>query len=173
MLQFFDPQSVLGMVPPCFVRKVDTMSDCGRDEQIPEHREPTILDRVLDLDPAGALSIYKIEDALALARIALAINQSLGRYLTQDLILVPMSVDELQGIDCPQINAEALCIFAKERHYDLRPSQSQRQDLANLLANRLRMPKKLKDSRLKKAKTELEMHGCRTLVPNSMACHCD
>ena len=173
MLELFNPLVAIEMAAPCFVRKVDTMSDCGRDEQTPEHRVPDILQKLLRLDPDGCLSIYKIEDALSLARVSLAINESLARHLTQDLILVAFSVNELNGIDCPQSDGQSRCVFAKKRHYDLKPTEHQRLDLAALLAQRQRMPKKLGDSRLKKAKAELMVHGCRSLASASIICKCD
>jgi len=173
MLQYFDPLATLAVAAPCFIRKVDTMSDCGRDEQVADHRVPEILQKVLRLDQDGCLSIYRVESALCLARLALAINEALGRYLTQDLIVVAFTEEELRGIACTQSDGESKCTFAKKRHYDLKPTAQQRVDLAKLLAQRQRMPKKLHDSRLKKAKAELTTHGCRSIILASNACKCD
>lgn len=174
MLEHFEPQIALGMAAPCFIRKVDTMSDCGHDEQIPEHRVPQILAKVLKVDADGCISTYYIESSLALARIALAINESLGRRsITQDLILVPLSVQELEGINRAQTNGDSLCQFARKRHWDLKPTDAQRQVLARALADRQAVPLKLKDTKLKKAKTELEQQGCRSVVRSSTACKCD
>jgi hypothetical protein len=173
MYEDFEPEKALGIAAPCFVRKVDTMSDCGRDEQSAVHRVPEILLKVLNCDTDGCISIYFVQDSLALARIAFAINESLGRHITQDLILVPLSIEELDKIDKSQTDGDPICTFAKKCHYDLKPNETQRHELATLLASSDRLPRKLKDKRLKAIREELEKEGCRSLVVKSASCKCD
>ncbi len=163
MLEHFEPLTAIGMSAPCFVRKVDTTSDCGRDEQIPEHRVPEILQKVLKLDEGGCLSVYLIENATSLVRVVFAINEVLRRHVTQKVLLVPLALDEVDGIQHDQTDGECLCTFAKKRHYDLRPTEKQRHDLALLLAQRDRRPHKIDDKLLKRAKPDLETAGCRSV----------
>lgn len=173
MFDEFDPARVFGMAAPLFVRKVETASDCGRDEQILEHRVSEILREVLRLDEDGCLSVYLVEDSEGLARVAFAVNEAFRRSVSEKLFLVPFSINEVANIPRAQTDGGCLCTFVKKRHYDLKPTDEQRKQLAETLAQAGRRPAKLGDKLLKRTKSLIHNSGCRSVSLGSNACVCD
>jgi hypothetical protein len=169
----FDIRIKLGVNPPCYVRKVDRQTHCGKKEDLPEQRALQIRSNVLSEDD-GILSVFYVASARDVIRAALALNvQRTGGSRIEDLCLIAFTPGELQGITRNQTPDTFECSWARRNHLDITLTASDQERIARTLAAQNRFPKKFTESKMKGGRDALLADGCRSVKSDSNDCVCE
>lgn len=125
------------------------MGDLG-EKGFPSGRERSILDDVLRRDIDGKISVWLVNSAHEVARVAIAINANRQDGPLCNLILFAISHSEFNQMSITLVPSagETACLWANSRHFDAVPDDPQRAALARQLAATDRKAKKFKKKKL-------------------------
>jgi hypothetical protein len=172
--QNFDIEPLLGVKPPCYVRKVKNASCCGTKDDKPQQRAQMIRDAVLSED-AGITSLFYVTSGLDVARAALALNfRRAGMKDVYDVSLLAFTEDELADVSRQQTDDSHPCHWAARNHWNFMFTEDNFHRVAEALGQRVRLPKLFGRKKLKDARDTLREHGCRSVasVSESSSCRC-
>lgn len=162
----FSPNNAWSIDPPCFVRKVDR-SGHWKDAA-------TIQEKVFRPEPEdNTISIYLINSASDLARVAVALNANRSSK-TEPIFLVAITGDELTDIVVRHTAGMTLGKWANHLHHDLVVADNSRlAELSQTLLAAGRKPRKFTKKDMHEALNTSTNDGCRAANEDSDSCACD
>ena len=119
LLGAFDIQTVLGVAPPCYVRKIDRSGHWGAPEDELGERLATVMRRVFG-DEWESFSIYEVADLADLSRVAIGMNSRRGS-LREKLFLLGFEKVELEQLTVVETPGDTKCAHANDCHREVRP----------------------------------------------------
>lgn len=115
----FEIKSVLGVDPPCYVRKVDSRGNWGAPEDEPSERLNTAMTKVFG-DEWESFSIYEVADPADLSRVAVGMN-SRRDSLIEKIFLLGFEKSELGHLSVVETPGDTKCAHANDCHREVRP----------------------------------------------------
>ncbi len=163
--QTFSINNAWSIDPPCYVRKVDRSG----------HWQDTsaIRDKVFCPEPDNTISVYVVNCAIDLARVAIALNANRSSKI-EPIFLVAMTASELAGVVVQRTEGATLCKWANHLHHDLVVTDSSRiLSLAQTLMVVGRKPYKFTKKAMQEALDATAKDGCHAANQNSDGCVCN
>lgn len=169
----FDPKRFASVDPPFFIRKVDRSGHWRLDDTISlDERIDTAADEVFP-NENGRVSVFKVETADDLCRIAIGINSGRSR-LHEELRLLCFKPEELNAarIRLEASLGDTSCYYANSCHYDIFHQDRAIRDLIGALFSADRELSKLKKKAMLCAEEYAESIGCRAANTDLAECLC-
>ena len=169
-LSEFDPQRVVNLVPPIFVRKVDRRSHWRNDSN--GNAIQSTLGKVFP-EGNGAVSMFRVETCEDFFRVAIGLN-SYRSSLTEELFLLCISNDELQnsGLDFHPAIGKTKCEHANQCHFNIVFHGDRFSHLIRMLVNSQRELLKLNKKMMGRAENQATLIGCRATNSCLNICEC-
>ncbi len=161
--------------PPYFVVEVEGRLDfIDNDVSV---RRLAIYGDALAPGTDGKLSLFRVEHSHETAQImvALMFNQKRQRSRIYLFPILPNEIEHLSLAHTPD-NCDLDCKWAKQRHWDLVLSDTERQTLTNTLLAARREPGnviKRDKPKMRGYRAAAEARGCMTIEPGSQRCRCE
>lgn len=168
----FDPAGLASSGPPFYVRKVPRRRHWrGGDGMSIDQRVSHAAAEVFPSDD-GRVSVFRVEDAIDLYRVAIGLNSGRGSLAEQlELLGITSSDLESAGVTVEQTPGDTSCLHANARHYDLIHDDAAIERLVRRLIEDGRQDHRYKKQMKLAAETALAI-GCRATDSELPNCEC-
>jgi len=168
----FDPSGLSSAGPPVFVRKVPKRRHWrGKDGMSVEERVRHAAAEVFRND-GGRVSVFRVENADDLHRVAIGLNS--GRSsLTEQLDILGITPEDIEACDLAmeRTPGDTKCLHANERHYDIMHDDDAIERLVRRLIDQDRRDHRYKKQMNGAAQAARDI-GCRATETTQPRCQC-
>lgn len=157
----------LGILPPCYVHKVDRPLIGGDKNDPAEARAQRIRTEVLSVNN-GAISVFYVTNPQDLIRVACALNfERTAGESVRDMCLLAFTLEELSTVHKVQTRDKFACFWAQRNHWNVTFSEKEQLQIARLLAERNRNAKKFTKPKMRAAWDAAGQAGCMSVPLDS------
>ncbi len=171
----FSIEAAWDVSSPCYVRKLKKGSH-WEDGESPSDRVDSIVEKDFRLDQDGVVSVFQVRSGVDLRRVAVGLNATRDS-LSEDIFLIAILPDELQGVLAEPTPGDTKCLWANRLHHNLVVErQSGFTSVVESLIRAGRKPKKFTRSKMRRAVEEARREGCyatRDRATSSDPCVCE
>jgi len=171
----FSIEAAWDLSAPCYVRKLKRGSYWYDARPLPD-RVDTIIEKDFRLDQDGVVSVFEVRSGVDLRRVAVGLNATRDS-LSEDIFLIAISPDELQGVRAEPIPGDTKCLWANRLHHNLVvEQQSAFTSVVESLIRAGRKPTKFSRKKMGRAAEEASREGCyatRDRAMSSDPCVCE
>ncbi len=129
--------------------------------------------RAFLLEPDGKVSLWLVQNDVALRRVAIAVNE--GRDSLQERItflpILPIELESV-GIKLAQTPGETNCEAARVLHFDASISEDASSQMVQMVLRAKRSVGTCTRGQMTKAIDDAQNDGCFAVVEDSLACRC-
>lgn len=169
----FDPADLASSGPPFYIRKVPRRRHWRGDDGMSV--DERVRNAVVEVFPSdeGRVSVFRVENAVDLYRVAIGLNSGRGSLAEQLELLGITSKDlESAGLSVEQTPGDTACLHANARHYDLIHDEAAIERLVRQLIEDDRQDHRYKKQMKLAAEAALKI-GCRAAESELTSCECE
>lgn len=169
----FEPSVLSSAGTPIYVRKVSRRRHWrGEEGETSDERVRRAAAEVFTND-GGRVSVFKVENADDLRRVAIGLNS--GRSsLTEQLDILGITQEDItvSGLDLERTVGSTACLHANARHYDIIHNDAAIERLVRRLVEQDRHDIRYNKKQMARAAEAAATIGCQATNPRSHRCEC-